>query len=78
VTNRLPPVSAPDLIRVLERAGFVYHHSTGSHYYYRHPDRPGLVTVPFHRGRDLKRGTLHSILKQAGFAREEFLELLRS
>jgi predicted RNA binding protein YcfA (HicA-like mRNA interferase family) len=33
------------------------------------------VTVPFHR-KDLKRGTLNSILDQAGISAEEFLKLL--
>jgi predicted RNA binding protein YcfA (HicA-like mRNA interferase family) len=63
------------VIRVLGRAGFFLDHSTGSHRFYRHPDRPGIVTVPFHR-KDLKRGTLLAILKQAGLTREEFVQLL--
>jgi predicted RNA binding protein YcfA (HicA-like mRNA interferase family) len=63
------------VIRVLGRAGFFLDHSTGSHRFYRHPDRPGIVTVPFHR-KDLKRGTLLAILKQAGLTREQFLQLL--
>jgi len=42
---------------------------------YKHSTRPGQVVVPFHR-RDLKRGTLLSILKQAGLSRQQFLELL--
>jgi predicted RNA binding protein YcfA (HicA-like mRNA interferase family) len=47
-----------------------------SHYYLKHPDKPGLrVTLPFH-GTDLKRRTLTSIIDQAGFSVEEFLELL--
>jgi predicted RNA binding protein YcfA (HicA-like mRNA interferase family) len=37
--------------------------------------RPGYVTVAYH-GRDLDRKTLHSILKQAGLSRDEFLKLL--
>ncbi|PYS40445.1 MAG: toxin-antitoxin system, toxin component, HicA family protein [Acidobacteria bacterium] len=52
------------------------HRVTGSHYILKHPSKPTLrVTVPFHN-RDLKRGTLQSIVKQAGFTDEEFLELL--
>lgn len=35
----------------------------------------GLVTVPRH-GRDLKRGTLVAIIRQAGLTVEEFLDLL--
>ena len=72
----LPVVSPRQLIRALERAGFFVHHIRGSHYYLRHPDKPGiLVTVPYH-GRDLKRGTLRSILRQAGIRVEELVDLL--
>lgn len=38
---------------------------TGSHVHFKHPVKPGRVTVP-HPVKDLKKGTLHSILKQAG------------
>ena len=45
-------------------------------YYLKHPANPGLrVTLPFHNA-DLKRRTLMSIVEQAGFSIEEFLELL--
>ena len=73
--TRLPACTPEMAIRALERAGFFLDHSTGSHRFYRHPDRPGIVTVPFHR-KDLKRGTFLAILKQAGLTREEFLKLL--
>ena len=47
--NGLPVVRPRRLIRALERAGFVVHHVRGSHYYLRHPEKPGLlVTVPYH------------------------------
>ena len=72
---RLPVCTPTDVIRALNRAGFFLDHSTGSHRFFRHPDRPGIVTVPFHR-RDLKRGTLKSILEQSGLSTEEFLKLL--
>ncbi len=74
---RLPACTPKDVIRVLERAGFVFDHATGSHHLYRHPQHPerGLITVAIHR-KDLKRTTVHSIIKQAGLTREEFLELL--
>ncbi len=72
---RLPAGKPVDVIRALQRAGFVLDHSTGSHQFFRHPDRAGIVTVPFHR-KDLKRGTLKSILEQAGLSTEEFIQLL--
>jgi predicted RNA binding protein YcfA (HicA-like mRNA interferase family) len=72
----LPSLQPKRVIRALERARFVVDRVTGSHYILKHPDKPMLrVTVPFHN-RDLKRGTLQSIIKQAGFTNEKFLELL--
>ncbi len=37
----------------------------GSHHQYKHPNKPGRVTIPFHRG-DLPPRVVNSILKQAG------------
>jgi predicted RNA binding protein YcfA (HicA-like mRNA interferase family) len=53
-----------------------YAHIRGSHHYLRHPDRPGLlITVPVHT-RDLKRGTLRAILRQAGLTPDDLRSLL--
>jgi predicted RNA binding protein YcfA (HicA-like mRNA interferase family) len=72
----LPVIRPRQLIRALERAGFFVHHTRGSHYYLRHPDKPGiLVTIPYHN-RDLKLGTLRSILRQAGLTVDELHDLL--
>jgi mRNA interferase HicA len=73
--SRLPSCTPAEVERALLRAGFVLHHTRGSHRYYRHPDTLRVTTVAFH-ARDLKRGTLHGILKQAGLSPEEFLDLL--
>ena len=72
----LPVVTSRQLIRDLEGAGFSVHHIRGGHHYLRHPAKPGiLVTVPSH-SRDLKRGTLRSILRQAGISVSELVNLL--
>jgi predicted RNA binding protein YcfA (HicA-like mRNA interferase family) len=76
VSRQLPAVKPAKVLRALERAGFFIHHTKGSHYYLKHPEKPGLrVTVPYHSG-DLKRRTLMSIVEQSGVSIEEFLELL--
>ena len=76
MTPRLPALKPREVIRALERAGFLLHHVTGSHHYFKHPERPALrVTVPVH-AQDLKRGTLAAIIKQAGLTTEEFLKFL--
>ena len=73
--TRLPACTPAQVERALKRAGFFLDHTRVSHRYYRHPNRPGIVLVPFHRG-TLKRGTLSAILKQAHLSRERFLSLL--
>lgn len=59
-----------DVARFLEKSGFTLFRQRGSHAQYRHPDGR-KTSVPMHR-RELKRGTLHGILKQAGFTLEDF------
>ncbi len=76
MSRRLPALKPKDVLRVLEHAGFEVHHVTGSHYILKHPAKTGLrVTLPWHN-KDLKRGTLRSVIEQAGYTPDEFAEFL--
>ncbi|MGA2534506.1 MAG: type II toxin-antitoxin system HicA family toxin [Terracidiphilus sp.] len=55
-----------DLIKKIERDGWRYMYTTGSHRHFKHPEKPGKVTVPGHPSDEVTPGTLKSILKQAG------------
>lgn len=55
-----------DIIKTLERDGWYLKATKGSHRQYKHPVKVGRVTVPGHPGDDLLRGTLNSVMKQAG------------
>jgi predicted RNA binding protein YcfA (HicA-like mRNA interferase family) len=55
-----------DIIREVERAGWVYQSSEGSHHHFKHPKLPGKVTVPGHDRDDLRPRTLNSIRRAAG------------
>ncbi len=55
-----------DVIRMIEADGWYLARTRGSHRQYKHPMKPGLVTVPGKSGDDLAPGTLNSVLKQAG------------
>jgi len=61
-------MNSRDVIRRLVAEGWVLARTKGSHHQYRHPTRPGLVTVP-HPKRDLPIGTVRSIAKQAGWSK---------
>ncbi len=54
-----------EIENIIKKDGWQYIYTRGSHYYYKHPTKPGKVTIPFH-GKDLKTKTVNSILKQAG------------
>lgn len=70
---RIPSYSPKQLLRIFQRAGFYTDHQTGSHLVLRHPE--GRRTVIAIHARELKRGTLLGIIKQAGYTAEEFLRL---
>ena len=75
--TRLPAVKQNDVIRALEKAGFVVVRIKGSHHILIHRDHPARITnVPGHGSHDLPRGTLRAIIRQAGLTIEEFVALL--
>jgi predicted RNA binding protein YcfA (HicA-like mRNA interferase family) len=55
-----------DVLRMLADDGWVQVAQKGSHRQFRHPTKPGKVTVPGHPSDNLPVGTLKSILRQAG------------
>jgi predicted RNA binding protein YcfA (HicA-like mRNA interferase family) len=55
-----------DTIRLIEQDGWFQVATRGSHRQYKHPRKPGRVTVAGKPSDDLAPGTLNSILKQAG------------
>lgn len=59
-------MKSAEIIRRLEANGWVLHHVKGSHHQFKHANKKGKVTVP-HPEKDLPRGTLRSIYKQAGW-----------
>ena len=60
------PLKVRDTIKLIEDDGWVLARQRGSHRQYRHPSKPGLVTLPGKLSRDLPPGLERSILKQAG------------
>ncbi len=71
----LPMLTAREVIRALERAGFQIQRQTGSHARLKHPDGR-VVTVPIHSGQDIGRGLLRKILRDADLSREELIAYL--
>lgn len=54
-----------DVIKLIEEDGWYLVVTKGSHRQYKHPAKPGRVTIAGHLGDDLAPGTLNSVLKQS-------------
>jgi len=65
------PVKVRQVIRGIERDGWVMVQQTGGHRQFKHPLKRGRVTVSGNSGKDVPPGTLRNILKQAGLIEDE-------
>ena len=54
-----------DVVRLIEQGGWFLVATRGSHWQYKHPTKPGRVTIPGKPSDDMAPGTLNSVLKQA-------------
>ena len=59
-------VKYSELYRVLNRDGWYKIRQSGSHILMQHPVKSGQLSIPYHAGKEVKKGLLISILKQAG------------
>lgn len=73
---RLVPLQANEVIKALKKIGFIERRQTGSHLILRNSKTGKIIPVPIHKGRDLKTGTLRSIIRQSGLSVEEFFNIL--
>lgn len=60
------PMKVREVVRMIEANGWRLVHQVGSHRQYKHPTKPGRVTVAGNPGDEVKAGTLASIKRQAG------------
>jgi predicted RNA binding protein YcfA (HicA-like mRNA interferase family) len=66
--------SGREVVKALHRIGFVVDHQRGSHVFLHNLEKNMSVVVPDHK--ELKKGTLNSILKKAGITVEQLKELI--
>ena len=74
---KLPLVSGNEVIKLLQKEGFAAVRQRGSHVslHKKIDDKTVLVVVPLKD--EIKKGTLLSIIKQAGMTREEFISKIK-
>jgi len=67
LSKRLPTITAVKLLSILEAHGFVRVRQSGSHIILKHGDGR-RTTVPMHKGKDLGRGLLRQIMRDASLS----------
>ena len=73
---KLPVVSGISVVKVFKKLGYELDHQTGSHMILRQNKEPfRRMTIPNHK--ELAKGTLRAIIREAGLTREEFFDLLK-
>lgn len=73
--SKLPILSGKQLCKILEKIGYLKDHQTGSHIILRNENPPyRRLTVPDHK--EIAKGTLRAIIRQAGLTMDELRELI--
>lgn len=73
---KLSVISGKELVKAFSKLGYETDHQTGSHIILRQNVLPHRrLTIPNHR--EIAKGTLRAIIRQAGLSREEFFEILK-
>ncbi len=72
--SKLPVISGRECVKALEKAGFNFQRQKGSHISMVREEPFALVVVPDHK--ELDRGTLRAIIRQAGLSLEDFISYL--
>jgi predicted RNA binding protein YcfA (HicA-like mRNA interferase family) len=72
--SKLPIISGLECVKALEKTGFVVDRQRGSHIILVREEPRTTISVPDHK--ELDRGTLRGIIRQAGLSVDEFIELL--
>ncbi len=49
------PIKPTEMERIILADGWIFKNQTGSHRHYIHPSKPGKVTIPFHKGKELNK-----------------------
>jgi predicted RNA binding protein YcfA (HicA-like mRNA interferase family) len=72
MSPKLPALNSRDIIAILKEKGFILERQSGSHAIFIHPDGK-RTTVPIHGKRDIGKGLLRQIMKDAALTFEDLL-----
>ncbi|MDJ0796938.1 MAG: type II toxin-antitoxin system HicA family toxin [Calothrix sp. MO_167.B12] len=64
-------ISGKQLCKIIEQRGWILQRITGSHHIYQNPDFNKILSIPVHKNKDLKVGTLKALMKIADLTEED-------
>ena len=74
--TRLGGYSGTEVVRAFQNVGWNVARQKGSHVCLEKPGHEATLTVPVHKGKDVKKGTLRNLIKDAEMTVDEFLECI--
>jgi predicted RNA binding protein YcfA (HicA-like mRNA interferase family) len=74
--TKLECYSGETVVKAFQKAGWSVSRQKGSHIIMEKPGHETTLAIPHHKGRDVKRGTLRNLIKDAGMNVEEFIKNL--
>ena len=66
-------ISGKHFCKIVEQRGWILQRVTGSHHIYQNPDFDKILSIPVHKNKDLKVGTLKALMKIADLAEEDLM-----
>ena len=74
----VPSLKPREVIKGLEKFGFVKDRQKGSHLILINPSTKKMTVVPIHKGKDIKKKLLLKIIEEdCGLKKEEFLSMIK-
>jgi predicted RNA binding protein YcfA (HicA-like mRNA interferase family) len=64
-------ISGKELCKIVEKKGWILKKITGSHHIYEKPEVNQILSIPVHRNKDLKIGTLKALMKIAELTEQD-------
>ena len=74
--SRLGSYRGEEVVRAFERAGWEITRQRSSHVILEKEGHEATLSVPVHKGKNVKRGTLRDLIRDAGMTVDEFLECI--
>ncbi|MGD9826215.1 type II toxin-antitoxin system HicA family toxin [Desulfobacter sp.] len=74
--SRLGSYTGTVIVQAFQKAGWSISRQKGSHVAMEKPGQEATLSVPVHKGKEVKRGTLRDLIKDAGMTVDEFVSNL--